>query len=37
VGSSAYGDTFAGTAAGFAGDVIKAFGGSDVIDFTDIL
>jgi hypothetical protein len=37
VGSAAFGDTFLGTAAGFTGDVIKNFGGSDVIDFTDIM
>jgi hypothetical protein len=36
VGSSGFGDTFLGKAAGFAGDVIKNFGGSDLIDITDI-
>jgi hypothetical protein len=37
VGSAAFGDTFLGTAAGFTGDAIRNFGGSDVIDFTDIM
>ena len=37
VGSSSFSDTFMGTAAGFSGDIIQAFGGSDAIDFTDIL
>jgi hypothetical protein len=37
VGAASFGDTFLGTAAGFAGDVIKNLGGSDVIDFTDIM
>jgi hypothetical protein len=36
VGASVFGDTFLGTSSGFAGDVIKNFGGSDVIDITDI-
>jgi hypothetical protein len=37
VGAAAFGDTFLGTAAGFTGDVIRNFGGSDKIDFTDIM
>jgi hypothetical protein len=36
VGSSSFGDTFLGNATGFLGDTTKGFGGSDVIDFTDI-
>jgi hypothetical protein len=36
VGSSSFGDTFLGSASGFLGDTIKSFGGSDVIDFSDI-
>ncbi|WP_428485128.1 cellulase family glycosylhydrolase [Rhodopila sp.] len=35
-GSSSFGDTFLGTAAGLAGDTIANFGGSDVIDITDL-
>jgi hypothetical protein len=37
IGASGFGDTFLGTAAGFSGDVIKGFGGSDGIDFTDLI
>ena len=37
VGSPAFGDSFINTAAGFAGDTIKAFGGSDTIDITDLV
>jgi hypothetical protein len=37
VGFTGFGDTFLGTAAGFTGDTIKNFGGSDGIDFTDLL
>jgi Ca2+-binding RTX toxin-like protein len=36
IGSGASGDTFLGTAAGFAGDTIQGFAGTDVIDFSDI-
>ena len=36
VGSSSFGDTFVGTVLGLQGDVIKNFGGSDVIDITDL-
>jgi Ca2+-binding RTX toxin-like protein len=35
-GSSRFGDTFLGTSIGLAGDRINGFGGSDVIDITDI-
>ena len=37
VGSAKFGDTFEGSSAGLAGDVIKGFGGSDVIDITDMI
>jgi hypothetical protein len=37
VGFTGFGDTFLGTAAGFTGDTIKNFGGSDGIDFSDVL
>ena len=37
VGSASFGDSFLGKGAGFAGDVIKNFGGSDTIDLTDIV
>jgi autotransporter passenger strand-loop-strand repeat protein len=37
VGFTGFGDTFLGTAAGFTGDIIKNFGGSDGIDFSDLL
>jgi hypothetical protein len=37
VGSAAFGDTFLGTSAGLAGDLIKGFGGSDAIDITDMV
>ena len=36
-GASTYGDTFLGTSAGFVGDTIRTFGGSDTIDITDML
>jgi hypothetical protein len=36
VGFSGFGDTFLGTSAGLAGDTITGFGGSDVIDITDM-
>jgi uncharacterized repeat protein (TIGR03803 family) len=36
VGYSGFGDTFQGTAAGLNGDTIKGFGGSDLIDLTNI-
>jgi Ca2+-binding RTX toxin-like protein len=37
VGSSKFGDTFLGSSTGLAGDLIKGFGGSDVIDITDMV
>jgi Ca2+-binding RTX toxin-like protein len=37
IGSAKFGDTFQGSAAGLAGDVIKGFGGSDAIDITDMI
>jgi hypothetical protein len=37
VGAASYGDTFLGASAGFAGDTIKTFGGTDTIDITDML
>lgn len=37
VGSSKFGDTFLGSSAGLAGDTIKGFGGSDVIDISDMV
>jgi len=36
IGYSGFGDTFAGAAAGLQGDILKGFGGSDVIDLADI-
>jgi hypothetical protein len=36
-GAASYGDTFLGAAAGFAGDTIELFGGSDTTDITDML
>jgi len=36
IGPANFGDTFLGTSAGLAGDLIKGFGGSDAIDITDI-
>lgn len=36
LGSSQYGDTFQGTSANLNGDLIKHFGGNDVIDVTDL-
>jgi hypothetical protein len=35
-GASVYGDTFKDTTAGLNGDTIKLFGGSDVVDITDL-
>ena len=35
-GSSSFGDTFAGTCAGLSGDTILGFGGSDVLDISDL-
>jgi hypothetical protein len=37
IGAAAYGDLFQGTAAQLNGDIIKGFGGSDIIDLTNIL
>ena len=37
VGSSSYGDSFVGTASTFAHDTLKAFGGTDHIDLTDLM
>jgi hypothetical protein len=37
VSSSKFGDTFLGSSAGLAGDTIKGFGGSDVIDISDMV
>jgi hypothetical protein len=36
VGATSFGDTFLGTSAGLNGDTIKGFGGSDLIDLTDM-
>jgi fibronectin-binding autotransporter adhesin len=36
IGSSAFGDTFADTSSGISGDTISNFGGSDLIDVTDL-
>lgn len=36
IGFSGYGDLFTGTAAGLNGDIIGNFGGTDLIDLTDI-
>jgi hypothetical protein len=36
VGYAKFGDTFMGTAAGLNGDKIKGFGGSDLIDLTNV-
>ena len=36
IGSGSYGDTFKDTVAGLSGDTIRLFGGSDVIDLTDL-
>ncbi len=36
VGAASFGDTFLGTSAGLNGDTISGFGGSDVIDITDL-
>jgi len=35
IGASAFGGTFTGTSTGLAGDVIKNFGGGDVIVITN--
>jgi hypothetical protein len=35
-GFSGFGDTFSGTAAGLLGDMIKGFGGNDLIDLTNV-
>ncbi len=37
IGAITYGDLFQGTAAQLNGDIIKGFGGSDIIDITNIL